>query len=51
MAWTLEKRVEVVEKIQLIRTFPRLSAKISGLEIITSRLHDETEHLKQYSMK
>jgi len=47
----LESRVEVVEKAQLTRTVSLLCAKISSMEITTSRLRYEIDHLKQHSMK
>ena len=47
----LERRVEVVEKVQLIPTVSLLCAKMSRMEIVTDRLRHEIGHLKQHSMK
>ena len=47
----LERRVEVVEKAQLIRTVSLLCAKMSRMEIVTDRLRHEIRYLKQHSMK
>jgi len=47
----LEKRVKVVEKVQLIRTVSLVCAKMSHMELTTGRLHHEIAQLKQHSMK